>query len=80
MWDDEEFLSKAKLYFVRGRDHPQVEDDVLALWLLLGLEFLLRAPLARVNPTLLADPNGESVMHAAGFVDIHPVPLMAASW
>jgi hypothetical protein len=36
---------------------------------LLGLEFLLRAPLAKVNPTLLADPsrNDNAVMYAAGF-------------
>lgn len=35
----------------------------------LGLEFLLRAPLAKLNPVLLADPtagDGYSVLHAAG--------------
>ncbi len=55
--------------FGRAQEHQRVEDDVLAVWLLLGLEFLLRAPLARVNPTLLADPNpnGNAIMYAAGF-------------
>ncbi|MCF6745488.1 hypothetical protein E9529_14655 [Blastococcus sp. KM273128] len=66
MWDDERFIAKAKLYFHRGASHPKGENDVLALWLLLGLEFLLRAPLARVHPTLLADPTGDSIMQAAG--------------
>ncbi|WP_173054729.1 hypothetical protein [Phytohabitans houttuyneae] len=43
-------------------------DDEFTLWLLLGLEFLLRAPLARVHPSLLASPEGESVLHAVGIV------------
>lgn len=67
MWDYDGFIGKAQLYFGRAQEHQRVEDDVLAVWLLLGLEFLLRAPLAKVNPTLLADPNGNAIMHAAGF-------------
>jgi hypothetical protein len=67
MWEYEEFTAKARLYFSRAEDHPRADDDAPALWLLLGLEFLLRAPLAKEHPTLLADPTGESIMHAAGF-------------
>jgi hypothetical protein len=69
MWDYDGFIGKAQLYFGRAQGHQRVEDDVLAVWLLLGLEFLLRAPLAKVNPTLLADPNpnGNAIMYAAGF-------------
>jgi hypothetical protein len=68
MWDYDGFIGKAQLYFSRAQKHSRATDtDVLALWLLLGLEFLLRAPLAKVSPTLLADPTGDSVMHAAGF-------------
>lgn len=69
MWDYDGFIGKAQLYFGRAQEHQRVEDDVLAVWLLLGLEFLLRAPLAKVNPTLLADPhpNGNAIMYAAGF-------------
>ncbi len=66
MWEYESFLAKAELYFTRAREHPAAEDDVLALWLLLGLEFLLRAPLAKVHPALLAEPNGNAIMHACG--------------
>jgi len=68
MWDYDGFIGKARLYFGRAQGHQRIEDDVLAVWLLLGLEFLLRAPLAKVNPTLLADPsNGNAIMYAAGF-------------
>lgn len=69
MWDYDGFIGKARLYFGRAQGHQRVENDVLAVWLLLGLEFLLRAPLAKVNPTLLADPNpnGNAIMYAAGF-------------
>lgn len=65
MWDYDEFLGKAQLYFGRAEEHPAVDDEVTGIWLLLGLEFLLRAPLARVAPTLLAEPD--SIMAAAGF-------------
>ncbi|GAB3076483.1 hypothetical protein GCM10027186_36250 [Micromonospora schwarzwaldensis] len=67
MWDYDSFIAKSRLYFQRAEKHPRVDDDVFALWLLLGLEFLLRAPLAKVNKTLLADMNPDSIMHAAGF-------------
>jgi len=67
MWHYEGFIGKAQLYFERAYEHPSADDGVQALWLLLGLEFLLRAPLAKVHASLLADPNGEAVMHAAGF-------------
>jgi len=68
MWEYQEFVAKAQLYFSRAEQHPRVlEDDSSTLWLLLGLEFLMRAPLAKIHPTLLADPNGDSIMHAAGF-------------
>jgi hypothetical protein len=66
VWEYESFLAKAQLYFTRAREHPAAEDDVLALWLLLGLEFLLRAPLANVHPALLAEPNGNAIMYACG--------------
>lgn len=68
MWSFDSLAGKAQLYFGRAQDHPRADDEEFALWLLLGLEFLMRAPLARVNPTLLADPqHGDSILHAAGF-------------
>lgn len=68
MWDYDGFVAKARLYFARAQAHPTAEDAVLAHWLLLGLEYLLRAPLAKINPVLLADPTGDSIMAAAGYL------------
>lgn len=67
MWDYDGFVGKAQLYFKRAADHPSADDGVQPIWLLLGLEHLLRAPLAKVHPSLLADPTGEAVMHACGY-------------
>jgi uncharacterized protein YbaR (Trm112 family) len=67
MWDYDAFISKAQLYFSRAQNST---DDESTLWLLLGLEFLLRAPLAKIHPILLADPQaggGDSLMQAAGY-------------
>jgi hypothetical protein len=65
MWDYDSFMGKAKVYFERAREHPKLDYEVLAIWLLLGLEFLLRAPLAKVSPTLLAEPD--FALDAVGF-------------
>ncbi|MFD0883176.1 hypothetical protein ACFQ08_01170 [Streptosporangium algeriense] len=67
MWDYDGFVAKAQLYFSRAAEHRTAENDVLAHWLLLGLEFFLRAPLAKIHPMLLADMNGISIMAAAGY-------------
>lgn len=69
MWDYDGFIGKAQLYFTRAKEHPSAEDDEMTLWLLLGLEFLMRAPLAKIHRTLLADPQGggDAIMHAAGY-------------
>jgi hypothetical protein len=67
MWDYDGLIGKASVYFERAESVNQADDDAFAVWLLLGLEFLLRAPLAKVNPMLLADPNGDSLLYAAGF-------------
>lgn len=77
MWAYEHFVGKAQLYFGRAASHPHAEDEEVALWLLLGLEFLLRAPLARIHPTLLADPTGDSIMHAAGYPTKNPKSIQA---
>ncbi|WP_217182230.1 hypothetical protein [Streptomyces sp. AC495_CC817] len=70
MWDYDAFIGKSQLYFSRAENYPDAEDEASALWLLLGLEFLLRAPLARIHPTLLADVQsggGDAIMQAAGY-------------
>lgn len=79
MWSESEFKGKAARYFGRGQDAE--EGEIQLIWCLLGLEFLMRAALARVSPLLLADPatgGGFSVLHAAGFttaVDKEPVSV-----
>ncbi|CUU55378.1 hypothetical protein Ga0074812_10527 [Parafrankia irregularis] len=69
MWSYDGFLGKSRLYFSRAQDHSDFEEspELLAHWLILGLEFLLRAPLAKVHPVLLAEPSGSSIMAAAGY-------------
>ncbi|MBO4240375.1 MULTISPECIES: hypothetical protein [Pseudonocardia] len=70
MWGYEEFIAKTKLYFDRADSCRKAGDEYPSdaiLWLLLGLEFLIRAPLARAQPTLLAALDGPSILHAAGF-------------
>lgn len=65
----DEFISKATLYFERAARESE-DDEARGIWLLLGLEFLVRAPLARANPALLAHQNDESVLYAAGLVSV----------
>jgi hypothetical protein len=65
MWGSSEFIGKAKLYFGRAPEFDENSEE-RTLWLLLGLEFLIRAPLAKIHPTLLAIPEGDSILHAAG--------------
>lgn len=66
MWDYDSLIGKAQAYFARAEEHPRAEDDEFTLWILLAMEFLLRAPLSKVHPTLLAAPDGNSILHAAG--------------
>lgn len=73
MFDYEEFLAKAAVYFERGADAEESSEE-RALWLLLGLEFFLRAPLAQVHPTLLALPEGDSILYAAGVERARGIP------
>lgn len=63
MWDFPSLIGKAELYLQRAQEHPS-QDEEFALWSLLGLEFLIRAPLAQVSPALLAAPDGDSILHA----------------
>ncbi|MGH8527794.1 MAG: hypothetical protein ACREXY_27325, partial [Gammaproteobacteria bacterium] len=68
MWDYESVMGKAQTYFGRAETHPHAEDDEFALWTLMGLEFLLRAPLAKVHPSLLAAPEGDAILAACGIL------------
>jgi hypothetical protein len=73
LFDYEQFLAKARLYFSRASEAEESSEEQ-AIWLVLGLEFLLRAPLARVHATLLALPEGDSILHAAGIERARGLP------
>ena len=66
MWDFDGYLGKAQEYFRRASEHDHSDDDEFVLWHLLGLEFLLRCPLAAIHPSLLAAPEGDSLLAANG--------------
>ena len=69
MFDFEGLVAKAALYFQRAS--VAGNEDERALWQLLGFEFAMRAPLARVSPALLASHDGDGILHAVGV----PVPV-----
>ena len=64
MFNYDEFLGKAKLYFERASQRSE-DPEESSLWLLLGLEYMLGS-IAKIHPTLLALPEGDSILHAAG--------------
>jgi len=66
MWNLDAYMGKAQDYFRRASEHDHSDDDEFVLWHLLGLEFLLRAPLAAIHGSLLAAPEGDSLLAANG--------------
>lgn len=69
-WKYEDLWLKAKLYMARA-SAVGPDDELFPFWSSLALEFLARASLAKVHPSLLADPSqgGTSVMYACGLVN-----------
>ena len=66
MWAYDSIYAKAITYFERAQNHSSSTGDEFLIWNLLGLEFLLRAPLAKIHPSLLAAPEGDALLHATG--------------
>jgi hypothetical protein len=65
MYSYDEFLGKSQTYFgYAGRESPG--DLPFGLFILLGMEFLLKCPLAKIHPSLVADPSGPSLLQACG--------------
>ena len=65
-WTEEALLSKAQLYVEQMEDHA-AEDWQFGFWSALALEFLARASLAHISPTLLADSrNWRNLARALG--------------
>lgn len=80
-WKSESLRSKASLYFERAFDAENEEDaELFALWMHLGLELLLRAAIAEVNPALLAvSSEPASLIYGLGLdPDADPLALNSA--
>lgn|GEM_PF-528160 len=65
-WDHDALLAKAQRYMEAMLEIPR-DDWRFGLWSTLALELLARAALAKVSPTLLAEPgNWNNLFHALG--------------
>jgi hypothetical protein len=80
MWDAEKLWAKSCLYMQRAFAEDS-DSDLLPLWSSLGLELLARSALARIHPSLLADPqDGANILYACGFPSSSPprsIPMKA---
>jgi hypothetical protein len=69
MWSFDSLWQKAKLYMQRALAAER-DGALFPFWATLALEFLGRATLARIHPTLLADPEGQAgdnLFYACGY-------------
>ena len=70
LWDKDALLGKAKSYIQRAFENESRDSELFPFWATIGLEFLGRAVLASVHPSLLADPQTpEAVLFACGIGD-----------
>jgi hypothetical protein len=68
MWSFDSLWQKSKLYMQRALAAER-EGPLFPFWATLALEFLGRATLAQIHPTLLADPGdqaGDNLFYACG--------------
>lgn len=66
-WNYDNLWKKAKKYFERSFNSDR-RSEQFPLWSFLGLELLARATMAKIHPTLLADPQqGDNILHACGY-------------
>jgi hypothetical protein len=66
-WDRAALWTKAKLFMERAAEQDR-ESDTFGLWAAMGLELLARSALAKISPTLLAEPDKDqrNILHALG--------------
>ncbi len=66
-WDRDSLWAKACIFIERAFQESK-NDPLFGLWAALGLELLARSAVARVSPTLLAEPDREHryLLHALG--------------
>jgi hypothetical protein len=70
LWDKDALLAKAKAYIQRAFETESRGSELFPFWATIGLEFVGRAVLANLHPSLLADPQTpEAVLFACGIGD-----------
>lgn len=64
-WERAPLFTKAKLFFEKAFDEDK-EEPHFGLWCAMGLELLARSAVAKISPTLLAEPDREhqNLLHA----------------
>lgn len=75
-WERDPLWAKARLYCENALSHDR-DDPRFGLWCAFGLEFLARAAVSSVSPTLLAAPERDHrhLLHALGRGDPKKGPL-----
>jgi hypothetical protein len=72
-WSFAALFAKAKLYMERA-DEEDANSPLFPFWASLSLEFLCRAALSAVHPSLLADPReGSNLLYACG-IEVKTAP------
>lgn len=68
MWSYDALYAKSKVFVLRGLGHDPPDSSEASLWLILALELLAKATLAKINPALLAasDRDGVNILYACG--------------
>lgn len=65
-WDSARLLEKAQLYATYANESDR-DSPLFGLWSSLYVELLCRAALAKIHPSLLADPtDGKNILYAFG--------------
>lgn len=74
-WTKDALISKAKVYF--GKAYEEDRDSLFfGMYCALGLELLARAALAKISPTLLADPGSQkNLLYSLGLNDAGGKPV-----
>ena len=72
-WSFDALLDKAVVTAKRAFEGESRDSELFAFWATIALEFLGRAVLAKIHPSLLADPQKpDSVLYANGIVGSGP--------
>lgn len=80
MWDRDSLVAKSQIFFEHALEVDR-DDPRFGLWCAFGLEMLVRAAVASVSPTLLAESDREhkNLLHALGRGNPRVVPKSIGS-